>query len=228
MTELPKKSEASEVSKLVVAAAVSVIPIVGSPTAIILQEMFGRSFQKRRDLWFEELSDSVEELRKREDSGRLDDLEENQGFLDAVASATLLAVRTSDEAKRALLRSAVLNVALGFNYEQDKVQMFMQYMEDLTTPHVHLLEMLNDPMAYFNQRNVPWPNFSMGGISSLRELVFSNWSREYSDQILRILRNFGLVVIESMHVTQSGHSLALSTTSELGKEFLIFLKNPLE
>lgn len=122
----------------------------------------------------------------------------------------------------------MLNVALGFNQEQDKVQIFIQYLEDLTPSHVHLLEMLNEPIAYFAKRNVPWPNYSMGGISSLREQVFPSWSRDYSDQILRVLRNFGLVIIESMHMTQSGASLASSTTSVMGKEFLAFLNNPLE
>jgi hypothetical protein len=226
LEDLPKKAPKEVVSQALAVAAVSAVPIIGAPFSVLLQESLGVAYGKRRDEWLEGLASEVEALIDRVDNLNLEDLSGNEIFLDAVASATLSAVRTHDKEKIALLQNAVLNAALQPSMDSDKLNMFMQYAGDLTVSHLQLLDFLNDPPAYFQKLNQEWPNFSMGGYSSLIQIVFSLWSAEFSNQLLRMLRNLGLVSIESLNVTMSGSGLRNSVTSPFGKEFLSFLARP--
>ncbi|MDO8645876.1 MAG: hypothetical protein Q7R42_04760 [Candidatus Planktophila sp.] len=223
MEKLPKKDSKRGVSEVLAVAAVSVVPIVGGPFSIVLQEMLGVAYGKRRDAWLEELAARVEDLLNKVDNLNLDDLSRNEIFLDAVASATQSAVRTHDKEKIALLGNAVLNAAIQPSMDSDKLNMFMQYVSDLTVSHIQLLDFLDNPPLFFEKLDQEWPDFMMGGISSLLQILFPQWTSEFSNQLLRLLRNSGLVSIESLNVTMSGSGLRSSVTTSLGKEFLAFI-----
>ena len=227
MGELPKKSDTRVLIETLAVASVSLIPIVGGSFSIVFQETMGRAYGKRRDKWLEELSTSLEFLINLVDGLNLDNLAENENFLDALSTATLIVNRSHQQEKITALRNAVLNSALADSPDADKQSMFLQYIAELTPSHMQLLSLFDNAKEYFRREDIEWVEVMMGGRSHLVEKAFPSWTRDFYNQLTRQLRSNGLIVIDNLHITQSGAGLSDSVTSPFGKEFIHFISEPI-
>ena len=227
MNNPPKLSKKRALANVAVTAATSAIPLFGGPAGVLLQELMTSSYRKRQDDWYELVAKGLEDLQNKYTDFKIEDLGQNEHFVDAVANATFLAIRTSDKEKLLLLRSTVLNIALGSSMDSDKTAIFQRYLGELTPSHIRILIFLDNPKSFYEANGVPWPNLMMGSVASLRQEIISDLDGDFCNLIVKDLNNSGLIANANLNVTQSGAGLATSLSSSLGKEFVNFLNDPL-
>src|SRR5436305_1875165 len=69
-------------------AGLGSVPLLGNALAVTFVTAVSWRLNQRREEWFTELAEAVEELRQRIDDLNLEDLADNDLFVDAVVSAT--------------------------------------------------------------------------------------------------------------------------------------------
>jgi hypothetical protein len=138
------------------------VPVFGGTMAVALTVALNHKLNKRRERWFTELAQVVEELQDRFDGFDPESLAENEAFVDAVVTATRIVDRTSQREKIEVLRNAVLNSALPAAPDQDIQQLYFALIDDLTPTHMRLLNLLDDPPGWFDARpGLHRPQFGM-------------------------------------------------------------------
>jgi hypothetical protein len=210
----------------VVEGAVGMVPVVGSPIASLLAVAMGWSLGKRTNAWLDELAETVEEMRKRLDGQpTVDELVNDDVFVDAVVNATRAAQGTHQKAKRDALRNGVYN-SLGPDAPAvDEQVRFFRLIDEFSPAHLRLLRFLDDPSAVYESAGVEKPNLMMGGRSHLLEAVWPEFAgqRPWYDLLAADLERTHLVGASGLHVTMSGAGVWGSATSDLGKRFLTFI-----
>jgi hypothetical protein len=114
------------------------IPVSLIPTgSSILDLVFTSPISKRKDAWAKELGEIVQRLL---DNGlSVEDLQNNEKFIDVVFQATQIAIKTSQKVKIDALKNAVVNTALDELYDASIVQIFLNLIDELTPLHFNLL-----------------------------------------------------------------------------------------
>jgi hypothetical protein len=149
MSERIPEPDDGEMAGRTALEALKKLPLVGDAAAYILS-LFFNPFQVRRDEWFKELADGLEELQAKVKGFDVGSLSKDEVFVSAAIQATRIAVGTHRREKREALRNAVMNVAIGRVPDEEWQQIFMGFVEDLTPLHVHLLRYFQDPPAYMS------------------------------------------------------------------------------
>jgi hypothetical protein len=132
-------------------AALSMVPLVGSPAVELLGLIVKPSLERRRDEW---LTGIGERLRSLEEAKRLtlNDLQNDETFVDVATQATQAALRTSQSEKRRALRNAVLNSALRNAPEAVVQQLFVSLIDAFTEWHLKMLAFGEDTEAWLRGR----------------------------------------------------------------------------
>ena len=220
----PPKQTVGDAAHLVTRAAVSAIPVVGSPAAELFAGLVLPPLEKRRQEWMEEVGVG---LRRLEEEGRakLEDLRKDSAFIDTVLQATQTAMRNSRREKLEALRNAVLNAASPIHPKPALQEMFLRYVDEFTIWHLKILDLFDSPPAWFGRNSGTFPPVSMGALSHVLEAAYPvlRGQRAFYDQVWADLASRALVNTNSLHGTMSGHGLTEQRTSELGKEFLGFI-----
>lgn len=221
----PIKSDAAHA---ILRAGLGTIPIGGAAATELLNAIVAPPLDGRRQKWMERVGIA---LRKLEQSKgvNLEDLQNNDVFLDTVIQATQLALRTSQEEKLEALRNAILNATLDDFPEVAMQQMFLNFIDFLTVWHIRLLTFLNDPAECATEKGIDYSSTLMGGMSRFIETVFPELGgrRDLYEQWGNDLHSRGLIVTNNFQVTESGHDLVRSKTTALGKQFLEYITNPI-
>jgi hypothetical protein len=103
----PSKSTSRELVERAVEAGIGAIPGVGGPLAAMFSYAIGQPFERRNQAWLAELAEAVDELGARPNAPTLEDLVDDDRFVDAVITATRATANPSArQAKRAPQRSA--------------------------------------------------------------------------------------------------------------------------
>src|SRR5512132_105524 len=123
---------------------VNMVPVFGGTMAVALTVALNHKLNKRRERWFTELAEVVEELRDRFDGFDPESLAENEAVVDAVVTATRIVDRTSQREKSEVLRNALLNSALRPAPDQDIQKLYFALIDDLTPTHMRQLNPLDD------------------------------------------------------------------------------------
>src|SRR5580700_4272793 len=105
-TTPPGKSTGQEIVERVVEAALGSVPVAGAALAVTFVTALGWRLEERREAWFTQLAEGVEELRGRVDDLDLERLADNPLFVDAVVTATRTVEHTHEAEKIAALRNA--------------------------------------------------------------------------------------------------------------------------
>lgn len=113
----------------------------GSFPAYMLS-LFFNPFEQRRDEWFKELADGLEDLETTVEGFRLENAVKNPAFISAVNQATRAAIGTHQLEKRRYLRNALLNIAKGTTSDEIKQQIFLNAIEAFTPAHVKALNLI--------------------------------------------------------------------------------------
>jgi hypothetical protein len=211
-----------------VRAAVSAIPVAGSPAVELLTLLVTPPIEKRRDEWMEMVADTLCQLQE-EEKLRVEDLPSNDAFLDTVLHATQAAVRTTSEVKRTALRNAVLNSALPHSPDETRRQIFVRLVDNCTEWHLRILDVMHDPAVWFKSRNRAVPQFHFTG--SLERLMHEAYPEakqqaDLLDLIAKDLHSWGLLGPAGLRGLMSAQGATDRHTTALGTEFLDFIRSP--
>lgn len=209
---------------------VNMVPVFGGTIAVALTVALNHTLNKRREQWFTDLAEAVDELQDRLDGFDPAALAENEAFVDAVVTATRIVDRTSQREKIEVLRNAVLNSALPSAPDEDVQQLYFRLIDDLTPTHTRLLTLLNDPPGWFDARpQLQRPQF---GMSSNRTALINaampdlgGMGPQMIERFYAALTDAGLVngALSGMMTAQGAWQ---SVTTEFAARFLAFVRDP--
>ena len=94
---------------------------------------------RRRDEWSKELADALERLEQKVEGFKVEELANNEPFISAVIQATRTAIATHRPDKRAMLRNALLNSALGRGPAEELQEVFFAAIDALSLNHIRIL-----------------------------------------------------------------------------------------
>lgn len=193
-------------------AAISAVPVIGSPAAEFFGFLVVTPASKRKDEWMRSLEERLVVL-ERKIPGLIEALPSNDAFVTAALHATQVAMRSHQTEKLTALRNAVLNVAVGAAPDADRQLMFLTWVDAFTPAHLALLE-----------------TFAPSCPDELRTATRSRMSsdREFTDSVVNDLSTRGLLVDHRPYIARNRESssplASLSwTLSELARQFLAFI-----
>lgn len=209
-----------------VVGGVGMVPIVGSPLAVAFAVAMGWTHNRRMAAWLDELAEAVTDLQ--DEHGEyltLDDLAANDTFVDAVINATRAAQATHQEEKLEALRNGVVNSIGPDAPSADEQARFFRLIEQFTPAHVRLLTFLDNPEAWFLDRQIPIPSY-MGG--SLAQLIGDGMPefRDEREWLMLIAADLQSARLLARDITgmMTGPGLWERSTTDLGRRLLAFVK----
>lgn len=190
---------------------------------------FRRAEERRTQAWRTQLEGALEEIERRMGEGAVDQLMDNDEFVDAVWSATRIAERNSSEAKRRMLHNALVNTAR-LDLGVDKRAIFLRYVDELTASHMQLLAFFNDPVGHAHHHSKKsWPSNILAGslLQVLKEFFPALCNDEgLLDTLVKDLNEAGLTNGAGLRVVMTGNGLVQQRSSTKGREFLAFVSEP--
>jgi len=183
----PKDRTAGDWMHAIAKAAVSAVPVVGSPAA----EMFGflvvAPASKRRDEWLRTVWERLVAIESRI-PGLIEALPSNEEFVSAALHATQMAMRSHQNEKLTALRNAVVNVAAGIAPSADRQLMFLAWVDAFTPMHIAFLGTFA-PSCTDEQR------------ATIRGRMSGD--REFTDSVVNDLNTRGLLIDHRLWVVNT-------------------------
>ncbi len=222
------KATFGDTAHSVAKATLGSLPVVGSAASELFSLVIAAPLERRKNAWMESVVEAISELKSR---GKVDvsKLAENEKFIDAITTASTIALRNSNSEKLNALRNAVLNAALLPSIDDTKLQMFLSLVDTLTPRHLQLLSLVADPPAWFNRHNKKVPEFHItSSVNNLVLIAYPEYSsqREMLAQIAKDLTDRGLASLEGFHTMMSPNGAMESRATRLGREFISFISRP--
>jgi hypothetical protein len=225
----PPKAKAGDAFHAVARAGLGAIPVAGAATSELLTAIVTPPLEKRRSAWMDEIGRALRKLEEKM-GVVLESLQKKDQFIDVAVEASQIAIKSSAKEKREALKNAILNTALPNPPEESLQKMFLSFIDTLTVWHLRLLDLFNDPPAYIQRHDLQFGNISMGAMSHLIENAFPelNGRRDLYDLIWKDLYSRALVNTDGLHTMMTGSGVVAKRTTEIGKLFLEYIKNPIE
>lgn len=182
-------------------------------------------FNRRTREFQEEVAKTIKELVDR--FGKLpEELEKDDRFLDAVARASVAAMKDHRREKWELLHNALMNAALPGAFDEDVQGHFFQLVDELGVTHVAILKTISKPQAmptgYRGPQDLPDGGRESPIFSFLRERLGKTKADE---QNLRLFVD-ELVVRGLLPKTWLLPWLGLENLTPTGRRFLAFVSSP--
>jgi hypothetical protein len=156
-TSPPAKSTGREIVERAAEAALGSVPLLGNALAVTFVTALGWRLQERREKWFTELAEAVEQLRGQVDGISVESLTDNDLFTDAVVTATRTVEHTHQAEKIEALRNAVLNSVSPGAPDADTQAIILNLIDRFTPSHLRLVTLWDDPPAWFASQGIPQP-----------------------------------------------------------------------
>ena len=226
MAERYPQPDGSDTALAMTRGLISLIPGAGGPIDELLTLVLAPSVSRRRDDWFKELAKLMEELEKKVDGFKIEDLSGNEAFVSAAIQATRIAHGNHREEKRRILRNALLNVALGTAPDEDTQQIFLNIVDAYTVSHIRVLDVLwrgasRITAVLWEQNRIAINQRNYG--SAIEVLVPEMRGQAgLAEYILTDLRSRGFTQLNSLsnNFPQGG------TITNMGVQFLRFVLHP--
>jgi hypothetical protein len=228
-TTPPGRSTGQEIVERVTEAALGSVPLVGNALAVTFVTALGWRLEQRREKWFTELAEGVEELRQRVDGLNLEDLADNDLFIDAVVNASRTVEHTHQAEKIEALRNAVLNSVAPDAPDADTQAIIMNLIDRFTPSHLRLVTLWDDPTAWFESHGIPQPQAAF--ITSRTVTVEAGLPemRGRQDFYLLVaseLSSAGMLVVDTLKGNVQPPSLMSRLTTDFGRRFVRFISPP--
>jgi hypothetical protein len=121
---------------------------VGGSITEILSLVLAPAVSRRRDAWLKELADALDELERKVDGFRAENLAHHEAFVSATIQAIRAAIGTHQREKLDALRNAVLNVALSKTVDEEKQIFFLNLIETISVTHLEILWLFANPATF--------------------------------------------------------------------------------
>jgi len=210
-----------------VKAGLSTAPFLGGPLAEFFSIVVAPPLEKRRTAWLVEIFSRLKSLEEKVEGFKIENLAENEVFISTLLYATQAAMRTHQNEKLAALKNAVINSAIRPSIDENLQLMFLNLVDRYTRWHLIILQFLDDPREYGKRYSISYPNWSGGGTASVLEHAIPQLKgqRKFYDQIVKELFSDGLLNSDTfMHTTMTDQGMFASRTTDMGKQFLDFIK----
>ncbi len=196
-------------------AGIGLVPGGGSAMEL-LSLVLAPSLEKRRDKWREDTATELKALQTKVDGFKIENLKENEAFVDVALHSWQIAMRCHQEEKLKALRNAVLNAALPGAPEEDLQHMFLTFVDSFTPWHITILRRLDDSEVIYNEEN-------LGGFFPELED-----RQDFCSQIIRDLHSCGLTPLlhSSDDMLLYRRQPIEHNVTRLGKQFLQFITSP--
>jgi hypothetical protein len=228
-TTPPGKSTGREIVERAAEAALGSVPLVGSALAVTFVIALGWRLEQRREKWFTELAEAVEELRQRVDDFDLGPLADDDRFVDAVVTATRTVEHTHQHEKITALRNAVLNSVAPGAPDADTQAIFLNLVDRFTPSHLRLLTLWDDPLAWFSSHDGLTPPVA-GMAGSRTQTVEAGLPEMRGRQGFYLLIAGELSSAGMLAANLSGMVTATSLmdrlTTDFGRQFVRFISPP--
>lgn len=222
-------SEATDVAHAVTRSGLGAIPFAGTAAVELLNMVVTPSLEKRRSKWMNEVGEG---LRNLEDQMGvvLEELHENDSFIDAALEASSLAIRNSETEKIEALRNAVLNVALPNPPEKSLQIMFFSFIDTFTVWHIKLLSLFQNPQDWLQKNNKNLGGLTMGAMSQLINIAYPELQTksDFYTQVWKDLYLRGLVNTDGLNTIMTLNGIVSKRTTSIGDQFLKFIHDPIE
>lgn len=182
----PDSMSAADVTREVVRAAVSMIPVAGGPIQVLLENIFAAPLERRKQEWLEQMAEAIEDLQQRVADITPESLADNEVFITVALSAFPMAIRNHHKEKLDALRNAVLNSALPNTIDENEQLIFLRLVDHLTPWHLNFLFLLRNPGDWMAQNGIRDPAWSMASISTVVEHCFHDlvgWGDVYDGDL---------------------------------------------
>lgn len=193
--------------------ALSCIPIGGALVTAIYDVVKENVLQKRQAKW----KDMVEKRLAKIES-TLEDIGENEAFATMLIKTTELAMKTAKEEKLEYLVNALV-YSVDHSIDEDKLIIFMSYVEKYSVAHIKILNFFNDPEKF---GNASISGCVMGSPAQPLCRVYPEVAT-LKDKCINDLYNDGLMTTQNINVTMTSQGMFAKRTTGLGDEFLKFL-----
>lgn len=222
------KASPSDVAHTLIKAGISAIPIIGGPAAELFSAIIISPLSKRRDEWIASIATALKELEEKVEGFRIESLSQNDVFITTVMHATQIAIRNHQAEKLMALRNAVLNTALSISIDENTIMIFLNLIDAFTPWHLKILQFFESPTEWARSNGISFGNFYMGAPSDILEQAFPELrgKREFYDKIVKDLYSQGMMSIESLHGMMTFNGMIASRTTNLGNQFLAFIREP--
>jgi hypothetical protein len=211
----------------VVRAGLGSIPVVGASAVELLQQVLEPPIEQRRTEWMASVGEALL-LLESERGVKIEDLGNNQAFVDAVLTASQVAIRTSQKNKRRALRNAVLNSALPTSPDITRQQIYLSLIDRLTDLHLSVLRFFQGPKNWkaSDGRQVSSRNTGDAGdvLSAAHPELAGHGA--LCDVVWTELYAAGLVDIATLHNKYEGDAVMKKRTTQFGDDFLAFIASP--
>lgn len=154
-------------------------------------------------------------------------------FVDTVIQATRIAATTSNRAKLDALRAAVTNAATWESPDETRRQMFLRLVDDFTGWHLRFVALYDDPHRWCAENGDEPRRAGMRGTTEIAGVLNAAFPEMHSEgelreRIWKDLFAAGLVGAESLRSVSSEAGRYASRTTQLGKDFMKFIRLPTE
>lgn len=218
-------------------ATVSALPVVGGALGEFVSFVIGDPAQERRDAFMRDLYERIQKLATVNERATDEQLHENAQFQATFIQAAQTAARTVQNEKKAILRNAVLNAAVG-DIDENVRQIFMQFIERFTPMHVSLLAALHSPADFLDEKKMTEVVSVDGALGELARAAVPSLSNSWDlfPSLLADLEAAKLLDanrLEALRLYNSypakikiGSTRFEACTTKLGKAFLLFISDP--
>ena len=143
----PPSGTSGDTAHLIARAVITAMPGIGGTALEMFNAIVVPPLERRRNEWMEHMAQAFEELQKR--VTRLEDLQNNEGFIDVVIKASRIAVSDNQKEKIDALKNAIINAGTTESIDRALQQIFLGYIDTFSVWHFKILELLNNPPASF-------------------------------------------------------------------------------
>ena len=212
------KLDAGDAIHAVARAGLGAIPYAGAAARELLNLIVTPSLEKRRNQWMEEVGKGLGTLEEKM-GVVLESLQENDVFINTAIEATRIAIKTINREKREALKSAILNSALPNPPDESLQQLFLSLIDTMSVWHLKVLEYYKNQITYMET-----PQHDLQDARDCLRREFSELREKgFFDFIWKDLSSKTLIATQ-----RSEDRVITHYTTEIGKLFLDFIKNPIE
>jgi len=228
-TSPPAKSTGREIVERAVEASLGSVPLIGNALAVTFVTAVTWRLQERREKWFTELAEAVEQLRGQMDGLSLESLTDNDLFTDAVVTATRTLEHTHQAEKIEALRNAVLNSVSPEAPDADTQAIFLNLVDRFTPSHLRMATLWDDPPAWFASHGIPQPQAAFATSRTVTVEAGLPEMQRRKDFYLLVaseLSGAGMLTAGLVGMVQPP-SLMSRLTTDFGRQFVRFINSPL-
>lgn len=214
-----------------VCAIASAVPWIGGGIVEFVNAVWAPPVQRRQQEWMRQITEIIRQLLA-DRSHTVESLRDNETLTSVFLQATLIAQRTHHREKLECLQNAVYSAAIGRpNLTDDKMLIFVRYIDELAPFHMHILGFLQKHDADVRK---------IGELEALRDYFIAHGGalqdRELFKLALTDLCSRLLVRMTSMMsdytdiagarlvaMTKLGGTLPRLFVTQFGREFLLFV-----